>query len=254
MICLFQLVEEPAASAQFANKTEIEIRLVLADCACGRSKLARNTDENEPLLSEPQKQLAGREETMEDSKLEDNTIIVDASGESTEMQELQQKEPPTVIETSEGSKYDEFELNVCHFWGTNWRQFTSVLPGLLLLFTFGFNAVFTIYEINRLNSLSEDISATPKYNAADRGNGYSERSFDDGFGGYRSSGSSRNDYELNEDKPKLSLLSTCIVIMMWFVGAIVGNMLGASFVHKFKKRTIYVSSRRHFSVLGIFLI
>lgn len=43
----------------------------------------------------------------------------------------------------------EFELNFCQLWGKNWRQFTSVLPGLLLLLTIGMHDVFTIYECDQ---------------------------------------------------------------------------------------------------------
>lgn len=253
MICLFQFVEEPAAPAQSANKTDTNVF---------------------------QKQVNDREVNMAHTKLENRKVAVDAideSKEKNEKQELLDWKRSSVIKTSEGSQYNaeqyNAELNFFQFWGRNWRQFTSVLPGLVLLITFGFNAVFTIYELNKLNSLSEDISAPQKYYDSKNGNdiNYPGRSVSttsiyrnhdyygttaryDSYRGYRSSGSTHDDYGRTEGKPKLSLLGVYIVVIMWFIGAIIGNMLGASWIRKLKKRTNYVSFRRDFSFLGIFTI
>lgn len=38
------------------------------------------------------------------------------------------------------------------------------------------------------------------------------------------------------------MLITLLNIVSWYIGAIFGSMVGASFVHTFKKSTIYVST------------
>lgn len=248
MIFLFQLNEklpEPAQSV-WNSKTEVEIRLVLADCVCGRPKLA------------VEKKTIGNGEKIWESEAQptdsgDQAVFVDESNGKTDFESNMDSGAINVIQKSEGKKNDESELNVCQFWGNNWRQFTSVLPGLLLLLTLGAHNVFTIYELdhfkiegaqplltatrnfytNRNSSSSYDSSPYHSNYNSYRYNYYTTRRYEGyEYGSYSDEGGNRS--------PKGDLKSF-LVIVMWFVGAIVGNVFGAAFVRNLKKRTIYVS-------------
>lgn len=79
---------------------------------------------------------------------------------------------------------DEHELNGCQMWGNNWRQFTSALPGILLLFTIGLHHVFTVYELDFFTARKPgQLKAT-----------FSDRSVFDPFDTSLSSGSSSRNY------------------------------------------------------------
>lgn len=153
-----------------------------------------------------------------------------------------------------GKKHDEIEMNVWQLWGNNWRQFTSVLPGLLLLLTAGVHIVFTIYELDHFSSshsLRPFLCTKKDYDYG--GNGYSTYGrYECAVSQYRSNrypspscNYNHNDVtglsNRNDDHITDGYFTSFIVIMMWFVGAIVGNISGAALIRKLEKRTIYVS-------------
>lgn len=125
---------------------------------------------------------------------------------------------------------DEYELNGCLLWGNNWRQFTSVLPGLLLLFTIGLHNVFTVYEL--------DYFTTDSHSQL-------KGTFDD-----RSAFDPKETHESNLIKNRKST----IVVMMWHLGAIIGSLFVASLVRNLKKRSIYVSDRDIYVPSTIFIV
>lgn len=136
---------------------------------------------------------------------------------------------------------DEHELNGCQMWGNNWRQFTSVLPGILLLFTIGLHHVFTVYELDYFTTEKPgQLKAT-----------FSDRSAFDPVGTYFSSGGFSRDSDadgalendsINQSATRKS--KSTEVVMVWYLGAIAGGLLGASLIRNLKKRSIYVSVRR----------
>lgn len=255
VIFLFQLYEKPPASVQseWNQKSEIEIRFVLADCACGRPKLAL------------EKKTIESKENISDSVVQPNdsrnqAVSVNESNGKTHLKANldSDSDPLNVIEISEGQKNDEYDLNICQLCGNNWRQFTSVLPGLLLLLTLGAHNVFTIYELDHFNLFGGAdplLTATKNFNT----NGISRFSYDsspppyhNNYNSFRYNNSRHNDYSTrgyeygshSDDTANRSPkgdLKSFLVIVMWFVGAIVGNVCGAVFLRSLKKRTIYVS-------------
>lgn len=125
---------------------------------------------------------------------------------------------------------DEYELNGCLLWGKNWRQFTSVLPGILLLFTIGLHNVFTVYELDYFTTDSH---------------GQLGGTFDDRL--------AFDPMEIHESNLIQKRKST-IVIMMWHLGAIIGSLFGASLVRNMKKRSIYVSDRDVYVSFTVFIV
>lgn len=139
---------------------------------------------------------------------------------------------------------DENDLNGCQMWGNNWRQFTSVLPGIVLLLTIGLHQVFTVYELDYFTiDKPGHIRAT-----------FSDRSAFDPVditfsSEFRSSYYARlYIYVPNADAGNYSTTQSTIknpkstaVVMTWYLGAIVGSLLGASLLRTMKKRSIYVS-------------
>lgn len=142
--------------------------------------------------------------------------------------------PPKELELD-----DEHELNACLLWGHNWRQFTSVLPGILLLFTIGLHNVFTVYELDyfttaappHLRGSFKDRSAfDPVPTALSRNNSYGEYAYDDVSPG------SYSDFDFSTKNRRSTL-----VVLMWYLGAILGSMLCAVLIRKMKKRSLYVN-------------
>lgn len=57
---------------------------------------------------------------------------------------MMQESDMTTSDSSSESEVEEdpegvSDLNCCQVWGNNWRQFTSVLPGMMLKFSFSLN-------------------------------------------------------------------------------------------------------------------
>lgn len=124
------------------------------------------------------------------------------------------------LKTTRNEHDDEHDINGCLLWGNNWRQFTSVLPGILLLFAVGFHNVFTVYEVDRL-SASMDLVKTFK------------------------SKHEPNQHHLLDDIYVLtqssSELTDSRLYLWWYGGAVIGGLFAAVFVRYLRKRTIYVS-------------
>lgn len=137
-----------------------------------------------------------------------------------------------VIEISERKQTEEFELNFCQFCGKKWRQFTSILPGLLLLFPLGAHNAFTIYELDHFNEpisngLKPLLYITQIYKN------------ESAYWPFNHNASYRYvDYDL---VPPLYNYQSMYVILIWFIGAIIGSMFAMTFIRHMKKRKIYVS-------------
>lgn len=133
---------------------------------------------------------------------------------------------------------DEHELNGCQMCGNNWRQLTSVLPGILLLFTIGLHHVFTVYELDYFTTETPgQLKAT-----------FSDRSAFDPVGTSFSSGGVLRDSDADGalendsiDQSATRKTKSTEVVMVWYLGAIAGGLLGASLIRNLKKRSIYVS-------------
>lgn len=68
------------------------------------------------------------------------------------------------MKTSDGDvEYNEIEVNFFQLCGRNWRQFTSVLPGLQLLLTIGMHDVFTIYECDQFRVWPKLLNANDSF-------------------------------------------------------------------------------------------
>lgn len=76
---------------------------------------------------------------------------MDVSGVNGPIDEIEMKssiesDHPNSSDDGDAGKYEEIEANCWQVWSRNWRQFTSVLPGLILLLTIGMYNVSNIYE------------------------------------------------------------------------------------------------------------
>lgn len=132
---------------------------------------------------------------------------------------------------------DEHELNGCQLWGNNWRQLTSVLPGMLLLFTIGLHNVFAVYE---LDYFTTDTPGNLKNTFADHSAFDPVESFAHG-----------NDLYGSGPRRRMKHPKSTTIVMMWYLGAVLGSLFGAVLVRNMKKRSIYVSCRCvHFSVVA----
>lgn len=205
---MFHLQEDFVASIQTDKDSAVEIRLVLTKCDCEKESLESKVQENEP------GKLA---EAKEES------IAVRASETSDENCELV-LEALTSFEPLEKNDEPEFRTN-------NWRLFTSILPGLLLLLTIGAHTAFTIYELDHLSKYTRQGALLDLTRYV---------SFRNGFFPQVDSNSTYEDADESTYGPNNNP-NSLLVIVMWFVGAIIGNILGATFLNNMKKRTIYVS-------------
>lgn len=121
----------------------------------------------------------------------------------------------------------EHDINGCMLWGNNWRQFTSVLPGILLFLTGAFQNVFMITELNQFTielSGSEIVPETT--NSTDAYDGITNLTL---F-------TTADVYE-----PAATFSNQLILTSLWYAGAIIGCLCAAILVRKLKKRSIYVS-------------
>lgn len=119
--------------------------------------------------------------------------------------------------------------SACQLLRSKWQQFASILPGLMLLVPIGMHNVFVIYELDQFDLWSDTLL-------------YANRS----LFAPNSEPSSCDHYDSFFSKEELSKNQrSLIVILMWFVGAIIGSLFGAIFVRYCKKRSIYVSSSIH---------
>lgn len=195
------------------------------------SKLNIENENGENNTIKPESKIEAKES---EEIAEDADIVIDPKDESDGIVEAESK-TLNVFEISEG--FDDSDLNVCQLWGNNWRQFTSVLPGLLLLLSLGMHNVFTIHELDHFRVGFPSRIASPLLDVTKKNHEHTDHSSPYGFSygpGYQPAPSYQ--YRTDESKDRIF-----VIIAMWFVGAIVGNMLGAVFVRSMKKRTIYVS-------------
>lgn len=116
------------------------------------------------------------------------------------------------------------DRSTCQLLRNKWRQFASILPGLMLLVSIGMHNVFVIYELDQFELWPKLLYASRSLFATNL-----EPSSCDSYDRFFSK------EELSKNQRSL------IVILMWFVGAIIGSLFGAIFVRYCKKRTIYVS-------------
>lgn len=191
-------------------------KITFAECECEKLKVA---PEPQPTLPE----LPESPESSESPELPASTEYSEFVDLDTVDKSVKWKEP-TVSPSDELD--DEHELNGCQLWGNNWRQFTSVLPGILLLFTIGLHNVFSVYELDYFTTDSPAQLICSSTN----------RSAFDPVGEY---GTSSEDYLIGQQPTQHSKSTT--VVMMWYLGAIVGGLLAAALLTNMKKRSIYVS-------------
>lgn len=150
--------------------------------------------------------------------------------------EKSETDPLNVIKITESERNEEFELSFCRFWRKKWRQFTSILPGLLLLFPLGAHNAFTIYELDHFNEPISNGMKPLLYITQI----YKNESV---YWPFNHNASYRYvDYDL---VPPLYNYQSLYVILIWFIGAIAGSMIATAFVRHIKKRTIYVSFDRN---------
>lgn len=176
-------------------------------------EMEKSGDEKEQNEKEEEKSIEENFDTNENENLK----IVDR------VEPLEEHAEPFYVDDD-----DENPLNCCHVWGSGWRQFTSVIPGIVLLLASGFYHVYTIYE------LDASIGRSVLRQRIHMNGGYyyhNERTTDFNFVGHGDS--IGNAYRL------LSAIS-------FYAGAIVGNLLGAPLNKSLKKRHIYVSKHHTF--------
>lgn len=117
---------------------------------------------------------------------------------------------------------DESVLNCCHDWGNGWRQFMSVMPGIMLLFSSGFHYVYSVYELDALTREPIIYQKVPE-----------------NVSNYTST---INEYPLPEPSDECPLMEyRGYSVVVFYVAAAVGHWIGAPLNRALKKRHIYVS-------------
>lgn len=210
-----ELVEKPAQV-----NIKARIRLFL----CSEASLLLQTVEESNMCIVIQKEDEEKSAAIPE-RAGDNSVLV-----GTTKKPIKSKRVPTPSSIHGQELDDEHEINGCLFWGNNWRQFTSVLPGILLLLTIGLHNVFTLYELDYFA-----IAETGRFKGT-----YKDRSAFDLI---------RTDGVDSPAKHRKSM----IIVLIWYLGAILGSLLGAVLVRNMKMRSIYVSLTICTSILPLFI-
>lgn len=208
-------IQEEVKEVNLAVKiTQPVFKVTFAECVCQKSKVA----------FEPQPTLT---ESNECSAIDTGFVVAIPKA-------IEWKQPNVSLPNELD---DEHELNGCQLWGNNWRQFTSILPGILLLFTIGLHHVFTVYE---LDYFTTDHPGHLKGTFADRSAFDAIETSDSRSDIYGSNAAPGNNSDIQSTmkNPK-----STAVVMMWYLGAILGGLFGAVLVRNMKKRSIYVGCR-----------
>lgn len=123
---------------------------------------------------------------------------------------IQWEHPVPAIRDDHDADHDaEHDINGCLLWGNNWRQFTSVLPGISLLLAVAVQNAFVNTELNQLNIVLSDSNDS-------------------------------NDYDDGTNTRSI-FSNQMILLLLWNGGSIFGCLCAAVLVRKLRKRSIYVS-------------